>query len=112
MPGIQTEEALNLAGQDQFTRAVRHFEIVPRIADQRQRAHACGGRGRNAGRRSVRKHLARIDRTGPSGDSGSSNPARRRPCSPCFLRVCPIDLRCMTGISVEQVAEAVLAAVK
>ena len=30
------------------------------------------------------------------------------PCSPCFRRDCPIDLRCMTGISVEQVAEAVL----
>lgn len=32
------------------------------------------------------------------------------PCSPCFLRSCPIDFRCMTGISVEQVAEAVLRA--
>lgn len=31
------------------------------------------------------------------------------PCSPCFLRVCPIDFRCMTGISVEQAVAAVLA---
>jgi heptosyltransferase II len=31
------------------------------------------------------------------------------PCSPCFLRECPIDFRCMTGISVERVVEAVLA---
>lgn len=30
------------------------------------------------------------------------------PCSPCFLRECPIDFRCMKGISVESVAEAVL----
>jgi heptosyltransferase-2 len=30
------------------------------------------------------------------------------PCSPCFLRKCPIDFRCMNGISVEQVVEAVL----
>ncbi|HWX21888.1 MAG TPA: lipopolysaccharide heptosyltransferase II [Candidatus Binatia bacterium] len=32
------------------------------------------------------------------------------PCSPCFRRVCPIDLRCMAGITVERVVEAVLQA--
>lgn len=30
------------------------------------------------------------------------------PCSPCFRRTCPVDFRCMTSISVEQVVEAVL----
>ncbi len=30
------------------------------------------------------------------------------PCSPCFLRECPIDFRCMNGIPVERVVEAVL----
>ena len=30
-------------------------------------------------------------------------------CSPCFRRTCPIDFRCMTGISVDQVLAAVLA---
>jgi lipopolysaccharide heptosyltransferase II len=33
------------------------------------------------------------------------------PCSPCFLRECPIDFRCMNGISVERVVEAVLQSV-
>jgi hypothetical protein len=27
-------------------------------------------------------------------------------CNPCFLRECPIDFRCMNGISVEQVLSA------
>jgi heptosyltransferase II len=29
-------------------------------------------------------------------------------CSPCFLRDCPIDFRCMKAVSVEEVADAVL----
>jgi heptosyltransferase-2 len=32
----------------------------------------------------------------------------KAPCSPCFLRECPIDFRCMNGISVERVVEAVV----
>ncbi len=30
------------------------------------------------------------------------------PCSPCFLRECPVDFRCMKNLGVERVAEAVL----
>jgi heptosyltransferase-2 len=30
------------------------------------------------------------------------------PCAPCFLRECPIDFRCMNGIGVERVVEAVV----
>jgi len=29
-------------------------------------------------------------------------------CSPCFLRECPIDFRCMKTVSVDEVADAVL----
>jgi len=32
------------------------------------------------------------------------------PCSPCFLRECPIDFRCMNGFAVEQVVAAVIEA--
>ena len=34
------------------------------------------------------------------------------PCSPCFLRECPIDFRCMQGIGVERAAAAVGEALK
>jgi lipopolysaccharide heptosyltransferase II len=30
------------------------------------------------------------------------------PCAPCFLRECPIDFRCLTGITVERAVQAVL----
>jgi heptosyltransferase-2 len=30
------------------------------------------------------------------------------PCSPCFRRICPIDFRCMMGITVAQIVDAVL----
>lgn len=42
--------------------------------------------------------------TGPVGQSRGPVKASVR-CAPCFLRACPIDHRCMTQISVEQVVE-------
>ena len=48
--------------------------------------------------------------TGPGlpGDARHRLLKSDAPCSPCFLRECPIDFRCMNGISVECVVEAVL----
>ncbi len=34
------------------------------------------------------------------------------PCAPCFQRVCPIDFRCMTGITVDRVATALMRALE
>jgi heptosyltransferase II len=50
--------------------------------------------------------------TGPGlpGDTRHQLLRAHVPCSPCFLRECPIDFRCMTGISVASVVEAVLRA--
>jgi heptosyltransferase-2 len=50
--------------------------------------------------------------TGPGlpGDTVHQLLTAGAPCSPCFLRACPIDFRCMTNISVEQVVEATLRA--
>jgi heptosyltransferase-2 len=47
--------------------------------------------------------------TGPGlpGDARNRLLKSDAPCSPCFLRECPIDFRCMNGISVERVVEAV-----
>lgn len=48
--------------------------------------------------------------TGPGlpGDSRHRLLMADAPCSPCFLRECPIDFRCMNGIRVERVVQAVL----
>ena len=49
--------------------------------------------------------------TGPTGDNSS---VVRQPvdCSPCLLRECPIDHRCMTAVSAEQVASTALSLVE
>jgi lipopolysaccharide heptosyltransferase II len=51
--------------------------------------------------------------TGPGlpGDSGHQLLTANAPCSPCFLRACPIDFRCMADIPVERVVDAFLKAV-
>jgi heptosyltransferase-2 len=48
--------------------------------------------------------------TGPGlpGDARHQLLRAGAPCSPCFLRECPIDFRCMTGITVDRAVEAVL----
>jgi heptosyltransferase-2 len=51
--------------------------------------------------------------TGPGlpGDARHQLLRSETPCSPCFRRVCPIDFRCMTGISPDRVVEAVSRAI-
>jgi heptosyltransferase-2 len=48
--------------------------------------------------------------TGPGlpGDARHRLLKSDAPCAPCFLRECPIDFRCLNGITVENVVEAVL----
>ncbi len=48
--------------------------------------------------------------TGPGlpGDPRHACLRAAAPCAPCFLRACPIDFRCMTGISVDRVVTAVM----
>jgi heptosyltransferase-2 len=52
--------------------------------------------------------------TGPGLPGNAQNRLLKSdaPCSPCFLRECPIDFRCMNGIGVERVVEAVLQVVR
>jgi heptosyltransferase-2 len=48
--------------------------------------------------------------TGPGlqGDTRHRILKVNTPCAPCFLRECPVDFRCMRGISVESASRAVL----
>ena len=48
--------------------------------------------------------------TGPGSPGDSRHRCLRSaaPCAPCFQRICPIDLRCLNGISAEKVVSAVL----
>jgi heptosyltransferase-2 len=50
--------------------------------------------------------------TGPGlpGDSRHCLLKADVPCSPCFLRGCPIDLRCLKGVEVGKVVESILRA--
>jgi heptosyltransferase-2 len=46
--------------------------------------------------------------TGPVFSSNATILKSDAPCSPCFRRECPIDFRCMNGISVESIVVAVV----
>lgn len=48
------------------------------------------------------------ERTGPF-TSKATLLRHSTPCGPCYLRTCPLDFRCMIGLSVQRVLEATLA---
>jgi len=49
--------------------------------------------------------------TGPLGN-GHTIVRHHVECSPCFLRKCPIDFRCMRGVTADEVVDAVLSIVR
>lgn len=49
---------------------------------------------------------------GLPGDAAHAFIQSQAPCTPCFMRECPIDFRCMSSIPVKTVAQAVLAKIK
>jgi lipopolysaccharide heptosyltransferase II len=49
--------------------------------------------------------------TGPLGE-GHAILRHQVECSPCFLRECPIDFRCMKAVEVEEVVSAILSILK
>lgn len=52
--------------------------------------------------------------TGPVSANGLNHQIIKSdaPCSPCFLRECPIDFRCLNGISSDRVVAAILQSVR
>ena len=50
----------------------------------------------------------RLTAPGLPGDPRHRLLSNRVPCAPCFLRECPIDFRCLTGISPSTALQAVL----
>ena len=50
--------------------------------------------------------------TGPVFSANARILKSDAPCAPCFLRECPIDFRCMNGISVDRIVKAVLKTVE
>ncbi len=49
--------------------------------------------------------------TGPIFSPQAQIARGNAPCAPCFLPVCPIDMRCLRGIGPEEVVRAALAAI-
>jgi len=49
-----------------------------------------------------------LTRPGLPGSTRHAIVKSTQPCSPCFLRNCPIDFRCMRSITVEQVVNAAM----
>ena len=98
-------DVVNLRRQNDLVGTLRPDQVLQAAPDQRHRADASGQRvGHSAGGH-FRINLSEL--TGPLTDRSVvvQEPVE---CSPCFLRQCPIDFRCMSRITVDRVVEAAL----
>ncbi|MEJ0090291.1 MAG: glycosyltransferase family 9 protein [Limisphaerales bacterium] len=68
----------DLAGENFIARVDGPAKTLPRHADQRHRANACGGGLGNAGDGAVRQHVTGTDRPGPAGRCAASTAEIRR----------------------------------
>ena len=99
---------INLAGKTSLRELMALAETLPRFAHQRHRPDARRRRARHAGRRAFGSTSPELTGPGLPGDARNHLLKSDAPCSPCFLRECPIDFRCMNGISVERVVQALV----
>ena len=96
--GIRRSNSLRprtCAGKTSLAEFMAALALVPNRPLQRQRGDACGLRVGRADGCGLWFHGAATDRA--DGRARTTVLRHHVACSPCFLRECPIDFRCMKG---------------